>query len=421
MFDEIPADWRDAKVADLVDEEGQWRVDDLHWLPSQIRDNIRGVVPPAANMGKDVCLWPGNSNGKFTVSSAYELMCMEGEEDDSQREVWINVWKLEVHERVRCFIWVARHGRILTNKLKHNMRLGEPFCSHCTLQVESILHVLRDCPLARVVWIHLVPMNLRQNFFDMELKQWFDTNCSNEMEDSNNIRWNAIWAMACHNLWQWRNKEHHDDNVVRPPEIWNQIRKMALDYKQAKRDANTMVQRFPSQRLVYWTPPQPGWVKLNTDGSSRKHGRAGCGGLIRGVDKEWLGGFVKNIGSCAALVAELWGVLEGLKFARSKGFNKVEVSVDSMAVINSVKKGNGGSATGCRLVQRIRQLMELDWEVNLSHGYREANRCANGLAKMSLNMHDQLVFFDSCPEQIKEQFDDDVIGVEVSTPRVIFL
>jgi ribonuclease HI len=68
---------------------------------------------------------------------------------------------------------------------------------------------------------------------------------------------------------------------------------------------------------------------------------------------------VKNIDSCDALVAELWGVLEGFKFTRTKGFNKVEVSVDSMAVIN-IQKGDGSSATSWRLVQKIRQLMELD-------------------------------------------------------------
>jgi hypothetical protein len=239
MLDEVPAVWRDAKVADLVDHEGKWPVEDLQWLPSHIRDNIRAIVPPAADMGNDVCLWPGNSNGKFTVSSAYRLMCMECEEDDSQREEWSKVWKLEVHERVRCFIWMARHGRLLTNQMKHNMRLGEPYCHRCSMQIESLLHVLRDCPLARVVWIHLVPMNLRRNFFDMGWQQWFDTNSRNEVEDLNNIRWNAMWAMTCHNLWQWRNKETHDSNVVRPPEAWNHIRKMVCDYKKRRRQRIT--------------------------------------------------------------------------------------------------------------------------------------------------------------------------------------
>ncbi|MCI01433.1 hypothetical protein A2U01_0022458 [Trifolium medium] len=37
-----------------------------------------------------------------------------------------------------------------------------------------------------------------------------------------------------------------------------------------------------------------GWVKLNTDGVSKANAYAGCGGLIRGVDNEWLGASKKD-------------------------------------------------------------------------------------------------------------------------------
>jgi hypothetical protein len=40
-------------------------------------------------------------------------------------------------------------------------------------------------------------------------------------------------------------------------------------------------------------------VRLNTDGSSKDNAKAGCGGLIRGSDGEWLGGFSKFIGNCS--------------------------------------------------------------------------------------------------------------------------
>jgi hypothetical protein len=35
-----------------------------------------------------------------------------------------------------------------------------------------------------------------------------------------------------------------------------------------------------------------GWMgKLNTNGSCRADGHIGCGGIIRGIDGDWLGGF----------------------------------------------------------------------------------------------------------------------------------
>ncbi|MCI66699.1 ribonuclease H protein, partial [Trifolium medium] len=76
--------------------------------------------------------------------------------------------------------------------------------------------------------------------------------------------------------------------------------------------------------MVAWKPPRTGWVKINTDEACREDGCTGCGGLIKGSEGEWLGGFAKSLGSCHAFVAELWGVFEGLKLARRMGFDFVE-------------------------------------------------------------------------------------------------
>jgi hypothetical protein len=41
---------------------------------------------------------------------------------------------------------------------------------------------------------------------------------------------------------------------------------------------------------------QSGWIKLNTDGTCDDDGRIGCGGVSRGSEGEWLGGYAKFIG-----------------------------------------------------------------------------------------------------------------------------
>ncbi|MCI14721.1 hypothetical protein A2U01_0035853, partial [Trifolium medium] len=35
------------------------------------------------------------------------------------------------------------------------------------------------------------------------------------------------------------------------------------------------------------------------------------GGVIRGDQGEWLGGFARNVGMCNAFIVDLWGVVEG--------------------------------------------------------------------------------------------------------------
>ena len=53
--------------------------------------------------------------------------------------------------------------------------------------------------------------------------------------------------------------------------------------------------RAPVIKSVNWTPPPPGWIKVNTDGSSLgAPGPSGCGGIFRTYR-----GFVKGCSSIA--------------------------------------------------------------------------------------------------------------------------
>ncbi|MCI38977.1 ribonuclease H, partial [Trifolium medium] len=42
-------------------------------------------------------------------------------------------------------------------------------------------------------------------------------------------------------------------------------------------------------------------------GASKGMQLAGCGGVVRGSQGEWIGGYAKCVGMCNAFVAELWG------------------------------------------------------------------------------------------------------------------
>ncbi|MCI31045.1 ribonuclease H protein, partial [Trifolium medium] len=124
---------------------------------------------------------------------------------------------------------------------------------------------------------------------------------------------------------------------------------------------------------VAWKPPPMGWVKMNSDVSCKDNEIAGCGGLVRGSDDEWMRSFAKHIRSGSAYVVEPWGVLEGLKLARRLGFQAIEVNVDSLLVANTTNDNKEGSPMGRALVSKIRSLFALDWEVVVRHSYRKAN------------------------------------------------
>lgn len=87
---------------------------------------------------------------------------------------------------------------------------------------------------------------------------------------------------------------------------------------------------------IKWKAPDCGWVCLNIDGASKDSDRAGCNGLLRGCQGEWLLGFSKHLGAATAYEAELWGVWEGLRMARDGGFCQVELYLDSVSVMRGI-------------------------------------------------------------------------------------
>ncbi|PNX75103.1 hypothetical protein L195_g031034, partial [Trifolium pratense] len=76
-----------------------------------------------------------------------------------------------------------------------------------------------------------------------------------------------------------------------------------------------------------------------TDGVCKKNSIAGCGGIIRGNQGEWLEGLAKGVGMCSA-------------FVRNCG--------ESIVVVNAIKNGRASSSTRNSLVKQIRRLLELD-------------------------------------------------------------
>jgi hypothetical protein len=88
-----------------------------------------------------------------------------------------------------------------------------------------------------------------------------------------------------------------------------------------------------------------------------------------------------------------------------------------MVIAHNLKTGSYGSPRGHILIKRIRALLQEDWEVNISHVFREANRCADALANMGSAGSTELVLYDYPPSEVALVAFDDFRGV--SLPRLI--
>ncbi|KAL5752310.1 hypothetical protein ACOSP7_022495 [Xanthoceras sorbifolium] len=117
-----------------------------------------------------------------------------------------------------------------------------------------------------------------------------------------------------------------------------------------------------------WRPPREGWVKINVDGGMCSElGLIYAGGLIRGSDCNWLGGFSCNRGLGSVLEAELWGVLEGLQLAWNSGFKNVVCECDSLATGNLLHQEAIPFNPFFNIICSCRELLFGSWECQLYH------------------------------------------------------
>jgi hypothetical protein len=63
--------------------------------------------------------------------------------------------------------------------------------------------------------------------------------------------------------------------------------------------------------------------------------------------------------------------------------------------------------------------LERDWEIEIQHSYREANKCADLLANIGCDSGGPLIYYESCPTPLSLLFAADIMGV--ATPRLITL
>jgi hypothetical protein len=109
----------------------------------------------------------------------YMKLCgYSGEEVTSN---WKKAWRINVPERVRSFMWLMMHERLLTNALKNKMRLCHAMCNYCGDVEETILHAMRDCPKAREVWRYFVAGSQQNQFYMADFQQWININLINEV------------------------------------------------------------------------------------------------------------------------------------------------------------------------------------------------------------------------------------------------
>lgn len=119
---------------------------------------------------------------------------------------------------------------------------------------------------------------------------------------------------------------------------------------------------------IGWTPPQIGWIKLNTNGLPKGNpGVARSGDILRDSQGNWLKGYAQNLSNTTNSAAKLWGLRDGLFIAKSLGVKKLEIETNTSLVSALTNQNLSNIHLFFLSLSNCRQMMTIFSEVRVAH------------------------------------------------------
>jgi exonuclease III len=257
--------------------------------------------------GPDILRWGHTSSGSFSVKEAYYLQgTTPGQATD---EIWGKIWQPFIWPKISFFLWLTAQNRILTwdNLMKKGFT-GPSRCTLCMQSEETMEHLLNTCQYSQQIWdwgAQTMRRSQRNRSSIREtLANWDAVSFYNPILQR---IWQLLPGFILWAIWKERNKRIFNSSSSPPFTTWDRvtrfIRETVLSSSWLQEDTkckpeeesilegwnlppNMPYQEKKETRKAnspqVWSPPPPGFHKLNFDGASRNNpGPAGFGAVLR--------------------------------------------------------------------------------------------------------------------------------------------
>ncbi|CAN1747316.1 Putative ribonuclease H protein At1g65750 [Linum perenne] len=329
-------------------------------------------------LGPDNGVWGDNHDGRFTVKSAYNLIANQRTPETGIN--WDKVWKWNGPYRIKAFLWLSVHERLLTNSERVRRHFSSSaVCPRCGAGDESVIHALRDCPLAAETWFH-AGFNGDDRSWSGSVAEWI----LNGLQSSKGL----LFGVTAWMIWKSRNEFIFSNSTASAQHTAHRSINWTIAVNEAfQREARCFgTPTLKSWENIAWEPGPADWVTINTDGSCFPSSRkASAGGIIRRSDGRSLVAFTMNLGVCTITRAEIRGAIAGLELAWDYGFRRVELQLDSKVAISLLSSPDIPQHQQAAEVLHFQNLCKRSWEVRVRHIFREANKATDFLASHGYN------------------------------------
>ena len=144
-------------------------------------------------------------------------------------------------------------------------------CPLCDQGVETIIHSLVFCDLARQLWDKWkeCPVNLKSNYLDI-------ANIALRIMADGTSQDLKIFFVTAWSLWYSKNQKVFEANIQTPDQVWSFAGRFIQDYKEASNLCNCGIASAKSK----WRAPPVGIYKVNVDGATSENDRPSSIGVI---------------------------------------------------------------------------------------------------------------------------------------------
>ncbi|KAK2362141.1 hypothetical protein QL285_087230 [Trifolium repens] len=329
-------------------------------------------------------IWHGESNGDYSVKSAYRI-CVNELIDTSHLRVngcWNLIWTLQAPPKVKKILWrICRRCVPTRVRLRDKGVDCQQICALCNCDEEDNMHLFLKCPSSKNVWSMTSFSQVVSNVVDNAAEAHtaiFNILQQLSKEDK------AVFACILWSIWKQRNNQIWNNVTDAQNFVFSRAINMLQDWKAVRVVAAkpNSVQQASARNL--WCRPVAGKVKCNIDASfPLGSNRVGIGICIRddqGVfilaKTEWF------TPKCEVHLGEALGFLSALNWVHELNLGPVEFELDSKRVVDSFHSSNQ-DFTEFGVILNQCKLMFSNFYSNSSVEFvrRQANEVAHNLAK----------------------------------------
>ncbi|KAF8394293.1 hypothetical protein HHK36_020499 [Tetracentron sinense] len=236
----------------------------------------------------------------------------------------------------------------------------ESVCGVCGEEGEPILHVLKQCPFARQVWL-LSQLGLRSDATRADsLASWAEEIMKPHGEEELSVFFIIAWS-----IWKHKNEYTFTGVKMTPFNCVQRANKLLVDFH----NANDRAVPESITEVSSWSAPLGNLFKVDIDGALHlEDGNARVGVVVRDHNGDLIAAMSKRIShTLTAALIEAIAARECLKFALDLGIQEIILESDSINIIRALTSQEENSSFESLVLDDVKTLSFSFHHCSFSH------------------------------------------------------